>query len=89
MNPLGEFFEERCTFEAAWTDNTNLRGALAKWCKDYRREMPTYKALGSALAKKGCTAEKRHHSRGWRGVSLVGAYAVEVPFEPGGTDGDR
>jgi putative DNA primase/helicase len=89
MNPLADFFEERCTFAPAWTDNADLRDALAKWCKDYRLEMPTSKALSAALTKKGCTPEKRRHARGWRGVSLVGATSVEVPFEPGGTDGDR
>ncbi len=80
MNPFVDFFEERCLFEAAWTDSAALRSALSKWCRDVHQEMPSAKALSAALTKRGCTSEKRRHCRGWRGISLVGADAVDVPF---------
>ena len=80
MNPFTDFFAECLVFEEAWTDGAELRAALAKWCKDYRQELPSAKALATALSKKRCVAEKVRHQRGWRGVRLVGASGVEAPF---------
>jgi putative DNA primase/helicase len=82
MNPLKDFFDERLRFEPAWTSNDALRTALSKWAKEYQCKMVSAQALGNQLTKRGCTPERRHQGRGWNGVSLVGADAVEVPLEP-------
>ena len=87
MDPLADFFDECCVFESAWTPNTQIRAAYETWAREYRHARVSAKEMAKRLAARGCEPSKRNHVRGWTGVSIASAEAVEVPFGDGsGTD---
>ena len=94
MDPLTDFFEECCVFEAgAWTSSAALREAFERFSKTYGRAHIGAKEWGQRLSARGLRGQKSRHARGWLGVRVVGDDAVTSfcpgDFEPAGTEGGQ
>lgn len=76
MDPLADFLEEHCVFEAAvWTASKELRGAYERWAGDYRQQRIGPKEWGQRLTSRGLESRKNRGERGWIGVRLADAEA--------------
>jgi putative DNA primase/helicase len=73
MNPLRDFFAERCVFESgALTPSGVLYGAYLKWCVACNeRHHVSRREFGQRLGKRlGCKADHRRDGDWWPGIRL-------------------
>jgi len=72
MDPLRDFIADCCELDPqAWTTAARLRQAYERYCEQIgETRLLTPNDFASALTSRGCTAERRHRGRGWRGIRL-------------------
>ena len=69
---MAGFFDECCEEAATlWTSTSDIRSALAIWCKTNSAHVPSMNALTAWLRRRGFTPEKRSQKRGWLGLGLT------------------
>jgi putative DNA primase/helicase len=87
MDPLSDFFDECCVFEDTWTPNRQIQSAYETWAREYRRSKVSAKEMAKRLRARDCEPSSRNGSRGWSGISIAAAEAVEQALS-NGCDGD-
>jgi putative DNA primase/helicase len=72
MDPMAGF-REYVTFDGtAWTATSQIRQAVATYCKEEGIREPAGKELAAWLEKLGAIAERSNKQRGWRGIVVDG-----------------
>ncbi|HJW75025.1 MAG TPA: hypothetical protein VJ787_05065 [Thermoleophilia bacterium] len=78
MDPLYDFGQYVTIDPAASTSSADIRKALEAWARDEGiKTLPTYNELATWLSGLGCTAERAHGARGWRGLRVDGADSLQ------------
>ena len=75
MDPLKDFFAERCVFEpAAWVRRDDLSKAYQEWLRDAGEEGLSRRAFNARLRDHGCQPAQRRDGekrpKGWDGIRL-------------------
>ncbi len=81
MDPLADFFEERCELRPdAWASKKALQHSYKGWCEQAGQKQLDWNAVADRLKELGCVRKRRQGKHGWLGVGL------REPDIPGGDD---
>ena len=68
---LGDFIADKCELRPdAFTAAKFLRDAYEEWCRENSETQVETTAWGAALKNRGCTRDRLHGLRIWRGIEL-------------------
>jgi putative DNA primase/helicase len=73
MDPLAGFVRDRCELaRGAWTSAAKITESYLAWCDEAGERAVRGRALGDALRRHGCVAERKFKARGWNGIAVAG-----------------
>ena len=71
-DPVSAFVADACTLTPdAWTLTADLRTAYERFCNEQGDHPVGSRRFTDAMTRAGCTPERRHAGRGWRGIGLL------------------
>lgn len=79
MDPLRSFIAECCRLQpTAWTASDQLRTEYERYARENGERAVDGAHFRDGLRHLGCTPDRRHAGRGWRGIGLAAMESVTV-----------